>query len=102
MHISLQIIIATLSAMGVYYALKTVASLLFTSRQIAAAVMIDEEKQLRQLDRLLEDASSALFAARRRRIVVFIPTKLWEGCDERVKKLANEISEDFGAEFYVY
>ena len=101
MHISIQIIIATLSVLGLYFCLKTMASLMFTSKQIAAAVMIESETQLDTLDLLLEEASSALFATRERRLAVCIPANIWESCNAQSRKRAKEISEEFGAGFYI-
>ena len=101
MHISLQIIIAALSVMGFYFCLKTIASLIFTSKQIASAIVIEDKSQLHDLDILLEDASGALFATRRRRIAVFMPPQIWNDCRDSEKALAKELIECFGAEFYL-
>ena len=101
MHVSLQIIIAALSVTGFYFCLKTIASLIFTSRQIAAAVIIEDKIQLYDLDMLLQDASSALFATRRRRIGVFIPTEIWNESSDSEKALVKEIINCFGAEIYL-
>ena len=101
MHISIQIMIATLSVLGLYFCLKTMASLIFTNEQIVASVKIESETQLDTLDLLLEEASSALFATRRRRLAVFIPANIWESCGAQSQKHAKEISEEFGAEFYI-
>ena len=101
MHISLQIIIAALAVLGFYFCLKTLASLVFTSKHIAAAVIINDKKQLRELDLLLDDAASALFAVRHRRIAVFIPESIWDNCDKSDKKLSYELAEEFGSEFYI-
>lgn len=101
MHISLQIIIAALSVMGFYFCLKTLASLIFSGKHIAAAVMISDKKQLRELDLLLDSASSALFATRGRRIAVIIPREIWEECKDDEKDPAKELAESFGAELYI-
>ncbi len=101
MHISLQIIIAALSVMGFYFSLKTIASLIFTSRQIAAAVIIEDKIQLYDLDMLLQDASGALFATKRRRVAVFIPHEIWNKCQDNEKALFKELADTFGAEFYI-
>ncbi len=101
MHISLQIIIATLSIMGFYFCLKTIASLIFANKHIAAAVMIVDKKQLRELDLLLDDASAALFAIRRRRLAVIVPNEIWIACDEIDQKLSKDLADEFGAEFYI-
>ncbi len=101
MHISLQIIIATLSIMGFYFCLKTIASLIFANKHIAAAVMINDKKQLRELDLLLDDASTALFATRHRRLAVFVPSDIWAACDGQDQKLAHALADEFGAEFYI-
>jgi hypothetical protein len=101
MHISLQIIIAALSVLGFYFCLKTLASLIFTSKHIAAAVMISDKKQLCELDLLIDSASSALFATRRRRISVFIPKEIWEACKEIEQKNIKELIESFESEFYI-
>ena len=101
MDILFQIIIAALSVMGFYFCLKTIASLIFTSRQIAAAVIIEDKIQLYDLDMLLQDASSALFATRRRRIGVFVPSNIWNECRDSEKALVKEFINCFGAEFYL-
>lgn len=101
MDILLQIIIAALSVMGFYFCLKTIASLILTSRQIAAAVIIEDKIQLYDLDMLLQDASGALFATRRRRIGVFIPTEIWNECRDSEKALVKELIDCFGAEIYL-
>ncbi len=100
MHVSLQIIIAALSVLGFYFSLKTVASLIFTSKQICAAVIIENKDQLSELDLLLCDASSALFSARRRRLAVIVPEKVRKACEEKEICAALEIIEHFGAEIY--
>ena len=99
MHISIEIMIATLSVLGLYFCLKTMASLIFTNEQIVASVMIENENQLCKLDLFLEEASSALFATRR--LAVFIPANIWESCNAQSQKHAKVISEKFGAEFYI-
>lgn len=101
MDILLQIIIAALSVMGLCFCLKTIASLIFTSRHISAAVIIEEKIQLYDLDLLLQDASGALFATRRRRISVFIPPDIWNECSDSEKALTKELVDCFGAEFYL-
>ena len=101
MHISLQIIIAALSVLGLYFCLRTIASLMFTNKQITAAVIIDNEKQLENLEFLLSEAEEAIFAARGRRLAVFIPANIWEECGSQSQSLVKEISEGLGAEFYI-
>lgn len=101
MHITVQIIIAALSVLGLFFAFRVLASLIFTSRQIAAAVVIESERQLRELDMLLNEASSALFSARRRRLSVLVPPSAWSTCDENTKSFALEIIDRFGAELYL-
>ena len=100
MDILLQIIIAALTVLGFYFCLKTLASLIFTSRQIAAAVIIEDKIQLYDLDMLLQDASGALFATKRHRVAVFIPHEIWNKCNENEKALFKETADCFGAEFY--
>ena len=101
MDILLQIIIAALSVTGFYFCLRTIASLILTSRQIAAAVIIEDKIQLYDLDMLLQDASSAIFATRGRRIAVFVPPEVWNKCKENEKALFMEFINCFGAEFYL-
>ena len=100
MHISLRIIIAALSVLGFYFCLKTLASLIFTSKQIFAAVIIDDLKQIKDLDFLLEDASSALFATKGRRLAILVPSEVWSICDENDRSRAKSISDEFGAKIY--
>ena len=100
MHISLQIIIAALSVMGFYFCLKTIASLIFTSRQIAATVIIESKKQLYDLDLLLSEASTALFATRRKQIAVIVPDDVWNACSEKEKYETKELTKFFGAKLY--
>ena len=101
MHVSLQIIIAALSVLGFYFCLKTIASLIFTSKQIAGAVIIESKSQFYDLDLLVQEASSALFVTRKRRITVMIPQSVWESCDEKEKAFAKELTEHFGAEVFL-
>ena len=101
MHISLQIIIAALSVLGFCFCLKTLASLIFASKQIAAAVIIENGEDLKALDLLLADASDALFASWRRRLAVIVPAELWESCDEKERITAEERIRSFGAEIYI-
>ena len=101
MHVALQIIIATLSVLGLYFCLKTLASLIFTSNQISAAIIIETEKQLNDLDLLLENASSALFFARQRRILVLVHKNIWNTCSEKEKSLTTNMVDAFGATFIV-
>lgn len=101
MHISLQIIIAALSALGFYFCLKTLASLIFSNKCITASVIISDKKQLRNLDLLLDEASSALFTVRRRRLAVLVPNSIWTNCDEADQKLAHTHADEFGAVFYI-
>ena len=101
MDILLQIIIAALSVTGFYFCLKTIASLIFTSRQISAAVIIEEKIQLYDLDMLLQDASNAIFTTRGRRITIFVPPQIWNECEDNEKALFKDLANCFGAEFYV-
>ena len=101
MHVSIQIIIAALSVLGFYFSLKTLASLIFTSKQIAASVVIESEKQLIEIDMLLGEASSALFASRRKRLLVIVSPYVWNTCEEKVKNFALEMIDRFGAELYL-
>ena len=100
MHVSLQIIIAALSVLGFYFCLKTIASLIFTSKHIAAAVIIEAKEQLRDLDILIPEASGALFTARRRRLAVIVSKGIWNACNENEKHCAEEIIDSFGAKLY--
>lgn len=99
MHITFQIIIAALSVLGLYLCLKTLASLIFTSRQISASVIIETKEQLKDIDLLLPEASSAVFFARRR-ISVIIFENVWASCDEKEKSDAKEIIGLFGVKLY--
>ena len=101
MQITVQIIIAALSLLGLFFAFRVLASLIFTSRQITAAVVIENERQLGELDMLLNEASSALYAMRRRRLSVFVQPSVWNTCDEKIKRFAVETIEYFGAELYL-
>ena len=101
MHISIQITIAALSVLGLYFVLKVIASLIFASKQIAATVVIETKKQLTELDLLLPEASSALFAARRSRLAVIVPKGVWNACSEKEKSFAEEMIDYFGAELFI-
>ena len=100
MYISLQIIIAALAVLGLYFCLKVLASLIFTSRQIAATVIIESEKQLEALDLLLSEADSALFATRRRRLAVIVTRSFWDACCDKKRVEAKELIDRYGAELY--
>ncbi len=101
MHVSIQIIIAALTVLGFYFCLKTLASLIFTSKQISASVIIESKKQISELDLLLPEASSALFATRKKRLAVLVPKSIWNACDQKEKYTAREIMDYFGAELYI-
>lgn len=100
MHITFQIIIAALSVLGLFLCLKTLASLIFTSGQIAGAVIIEAKEQLRDLDILISEASAALFSVRRRRLAVIVPAVIWNACNEKEKHRAEEIIDSLGAKLY--
>lgn len=100
MHVSLQIIIAALAILGFYFCLKILASLIFTSKQIAATVIVETKEQLHDLDILIPEASSALFTARRRKLAVIVPKTIWNSCGEKEKHFAEEVIESFGARLY--
>lgn len=100
MHVSLQIIIAALAILGFYFCLKILASLIFTSKQIAATVIIETKEQLRDLDILIPEASSALFTARRCKLAVIVPKTIWNACSEKEKHFTKEAIESFGARLY--
>ena len=99
MRVSLQIIIAALSVVGLYFCLKTLASLIFTNKQTAAAVMIGSRDDLSNLDLLLADAATAIFTARHQPAVL-IEKELWNECGEKERSFALEVTEAFGAEIY--
>ena len=101
MHISLQIIIAALSVLGLYFCLKTLASLIFTSNLICAAIIINSKDQLAELDVLLPETASALFATKRKRTAVIVPEGVWSSCGIAEKDLARELTDRFGAELYL-
>ena len=101
MQVLFQIIIAALSLLGLFFAFRILASLIFTSRQIAAAVVIENERQLSELDMLLTEASSALFVARRKRIAILVTPTVWNSCNEITKSFATEMIDHFGAELYL-
>lgn len=101
MHVLFQIIIAALSVLGFYLCLKTLASLIFTSRQVAATVIIENAQQLDDLDLLLPDAEAALFTARRR-LAVIVSLEVWRACDNKEKHRVKEIADAFGAKLYFF
>ena len=101
MEIAFQIIVAALSVMGFYFLIKMISSLIFANKSIAAAVMINDKKQLSELELLLDDASSSLFTLRRRRLAVFIPSAIWNHCAEHEQNLAKDSIDKIGAEFYI-
>ena len=100
MHISLQIIIAALSVTGICFCFKTIASLIFTSRLISAAVIIENTDQLPELDMLLDDAASVLFAVRGKRTAVLIPQSIWNACTQKEQERVCEITRTLGASLH--
>ena len=100
MRITFQIIIAALTVLGFYFCIKTLASLIFTSKQIAAAIIVEGKRQIEDIDLLLTEASSALFAVRRQRIAVIISKGVWNACNKNEKKFAEEMINNFGAELF--
>ena len=100
MHISLQIIIAALTVLGLYFCLKTLASLIFTSSLICATVIVESKDQLSELDILIPEAASTLFAVRGRRTAVLIPQNIWNACTPNEQEHACEIARTLGASLY--
>lgn len=99
MQISIQIIIAALSVLGLYFCLKTMASLIFTDHRIRVAVIIESKEDLKNLDILLKDASSTLFCSGKR-ISVLIPQEVWTVCLESEKLEVKKEADSTGAEIY--
>ena len=100
MHISLQIIIAALTVLGLYLCFKTLASLIFTSRQITSAIIIENKEQLLDIDLLIPEAEDALLFKRRRGAAVIIPENIWKTCSKKERSFAIESANSFGARLY--
>ena len=100
MHISLQIIIAALSVMGFYFCLKIIASLIFTSRQVTSAIIIETKEQLLDIDLLIPEADEALLFKRRRGVAVIIPESIWNACNKNQRAFVMENANTFDARLY--
>ena len=100
MHITFQIIIAALSVLGLFLCLKTLASLIFTSRQITSAIIIETKEQLLDIDLLIPEAEDALLLKRRRGSAVIIPENIWKTCSKKERSFAIESANFFGARLY--
>ena len=87
--------------MGTYFCLKTLASLIFTSKQVAAAVIIDRRELIEALDLLLTEAKSATFATQRQRLAIIIPVDIWELCISNEKSEIEKTADSFGADIFI-
>ena len=102
MRLLFQIIIAALAVLGFYFILKVMSALLFSKSFVAAAVIIENRKQLESLDILISEASSSVVFSKGRRIALIVPRILLEECSECERRNMNEVAEDLGAKIYVY
>lgn len=100
MHISLQIIIAALSVLGLYFCLRIIASLIFTNEQITAAVIIKKERQLEDLDLLISEAEEELLFTHQRKVAVFVPQSIWDACEIERKEKILSLCRDLGIPLY--
>lgn len=101
MNIAIGIAVSALSLLGVFLIIRVAAASFFTSKQIAACVIVESKGQLCELDMLLPDAASALFAVRNQRLAVIVPSELWESCEEKERLCAKEMARAFSAELYI-
>ena len=85
MRIAFEVIVAALAVFGLYFFIKVITGRIFADKEIGAAVIIDHETQLDNLDILILEASEALFCVQRRKISVSCPKAFGTGT-RRVKK----------------
>lgn len=107
MHILDTLLAVTLSMLavfGLWCALKLIGETLFSHKCLVAAIEITNEKDAEMLDVLLQQAHSAFFRQRMRRIVVLIDAPLLYGRmghDGVPSERILELLAYYGAEYRV-
>ena len=91
----LQITVAALSVIGCYGILHALLEILLTPRELAAAIVLTRPLPPEELDILLCEARRAP-CGRGKRVVLVLPTDLWEGSMRESDEYA-EIIEKYGA-----
>ena len=100
----LAVIVSMLAVFGLWCAIKVLGDLIFAPRCLMAAIEIKNEKDAEMLDVLLQQAHSAFFCQRIRRIVVLIDAQLLQGClgtDGVPSEQVLELLAHFGADYRV-
>ncbi len=100
----LAVIVSMLAVFGLWCAIKVLGDMVFTPRCLVAAIEIKNEKDAEMLDVLLQQAHSAFFRQKMRRIVVLIDEPLLYGCighDGVPDVRTLELLTYFGAEYRV-
>ena len=100
MRIAFEVIVAALAVFGLYFFIKVIAGRIFADKEIGAAVIIDHETQLDNLDILILEASEALFCVQRRKISVFVPKSIWNGYEAGKKAQVISLCHDYGVRIY--
>ena len=100
MRIAFEVIVAAMAVFGLYFCIKVVAGWIFADKSIGAAVIIENKKQLDNLDILISEASESLFYVRKRKIAVFVPKIIWDGCETSKKAEVISLCFDYGVKLY--
>ena len=100
----LAVTLSMLAVFGLWCALKLIGETLFSHKCLVAAIEITNEKDAEMLDVLLQQAHSAFFCQRSRRIVVLFDTPLLYGRlghDGVPSEHVLELLAFYGAEYRV-
>ena len=100
----LAVTVSMLAVYGLWSVLKLIGDTLFSHGCLLAAIELTNEKDAEMLDVLLQQAHSASFCQKMRRIVVLIDVSLLQGClgtDGVPSEQVLELLARFGAEYRV-
>ena len=100
----LAVTVSMLAVFGLWCAIKLLFEMLFSPKCLVVAIELTKEKDAEMLDVLLQQAHSAFFCQRIRRIVVLIDAQLLQGClgtDGVPSEQVLELLAHFGADYRV-
>ena len=96
--------VALFAVFGFYCAARMLCELLLAPPQIAMAIEVREERDVRELDMLLHEARASLLRKGHARLVVLLSAELMDGTAGVGEELAppyEELLEEYGAECYL-
>jgi hypothetical protein len=100
----LAVTVSMLAVFGLWCAIKVLGDMIFAPRCLMVAIEIKNEKDAEMLDVLLQQAHSAFFRQKMRRVVVLIDQPLLYGCighDGVPSVRVLELLAYYGAEYRV-